>query len=67
MKLGYIDCMNEARAELQALAREKSTYIDRREAAVRRALDEGMTLVEIARILGMTPQGLIKARKKQDR
>ncbi|MFE7198522.1 hypothetical protein [Microbacterium oxydans] len=57
--------MDEVRSELEALAAEASTFIDRRDAAVIRARDRGLTWDEIGRILGMTPHGLRKALNKR--
>ncbi|KRD51970.1 hypothetical protein [Microbacterium sp. Root280D1] len=56
---------NEIRDELQSLADEASTYVDRRDAAVARAREAHMKWEEIAGILGMTPHGLRKALNKR--
>lgn len=57
--------MDEIRSELEALAVEASTFIDRRDAVVIRAREQGLTWDEIGRILGMTPHGLRKALNKR--
>ena len=56
--------MDQIRAELEALAHEAATHIERRDAAVRRARAAGMTWAEIGKILHMTPHGLRKALNK---
>lgn len=57
--------MDEIRSELEALAKEAATHVDRRDAAVIRAREAHMTWDEIGRILGMTPHGLRKALNKR--
>ena len=56
--------MDEARAELEALAHEAATFIRRRNAAVQKARDAGMGWAEIGTILGTTPHGLRKSLKE---
>ena len=51
------------REELRALAEEQRSFPDRRAATVDRARQSGMTWRQIAIILDMTEQGLIKADK----
>lgn len=60
-KLSYRSGVDEIRAELQALATEAATYVDRRDAVVARAREAHITWDEIAGILGMTRQGLRKS------
>lgn len=57
--------MDKIRSELEALADEASTFVDRRDAVVIRAREQGLTWDEIGRILGMTPHGLRKALNKR--
>lgn len=57
--------MDKIRAELQKLADEAATYVDRRDAVVLRAREARMTWDEIGHILGMTPHGLRKALNKR--
>ena len=47
--------------ELRTLAQEQRSIVNRRAALVDRARQEGLTWREIAGILDMTQQGLIKA------
>ena len=58
--LSYVRLVDEIRAELQALADEVATHIERRNAAVLRAREAHMTWPEIGAILGVTPHGLRK-------
>jgi transposase len=51
------------RDDLEALAEQQQTLRDRRAALVAEARAQGMTWREIATILDMTQQGLIKADK----
>ena len=51
------------RSDLEAIAEEQRTLPDRRAQAVNAARNLGMTWREIAIILNMTEQGLIKADK----
>ncbi|WP_417510554.1 hypothetical protein [Microbacterium sp.] len=57
--------MDEVRSELEALAHEAATHVQRRDAAVVRAREAHMTWTEIGSILGMTPHGLRKALNKR--
>lgn len=61
---GYSLGMDQIRAELEELAHEAATFIDRRNAAVVRARDAGMPWSEIAGIFGVTPHGLRKSLKE---
>lgn len=56
--------MDPNRAELKVLAQEAGTFIERRDAAVLRAREAGMSWTEIGAILGVTPHGLRKSLKE---
>ncbi|MGX1932036.1 hypothetical protein [Microbacterium resistens] len=58
--------MDQIRAELEALAAERATFDERRDALIKRAHEAGMTWNEIADVLGMTPLGLRKARARME-
>lgn len=65
---GMSDPLDRFRDELRDLAHEADTLPARRDAAVARAREAGMTLTEAATILGMTNHGLRKsARQRAER
>lgn len=66
MQLGYTPRVEKSAVTvaLETFAEEQAQAPRIRAELVARARESGMTWVDIAHILGMTPHGLIKAAKK---
>lgn len=59
-----IDAQEVAKAKLRALRRESETFFERRDAEILAADKTGLSLRDIGREIGMSPQGVSNVLKR---